>query len=405
MKSDVKFELALLKGQRDHHSDEIRKIDLQFGRVAAQAISDDEDTSKSAIGRVIGFSHTHVANLIDAAKNSEPPAEQQTAVPIFDNVLAGEYVIARGAKIVRSISAFNPSDVLHQSGLDPRLFAEPDGRINMPAMIWQLDSSNWIGVSAATVGYGGTGCSYSHQALIRAGIPEETATEIVKWRFCDAVNIDEPNSWIKQKIWPIHPRGIPRVSSDRMIVNFGEGLQGIRRYSPGRRTSELSVDETGFYPSDTGLSTLEAWIEFLDNVDQLPPWAQGPRVARVFLNREIAQNQGFVVLSGSTTLYRAPRSSPVVVIEQGFVQLWGHFYQPLDRTQLLPDEAYTALNCANVYPLEIAERDARSSRPWGRFTSRLLGPDKSLPGWIDVSISGKEKLAYTPSSIPVEFYE
>lgn len=103
--------------------------------------------------------------------------------------------------------------------------------MQLPAMLWLLNSGEWVGVEEATVGYGGSGCDMSRNALVTAGVDKKVADEIVRWRFCDAVDIDDPATWQKSTIWPIHSRGIPSVIGATIVVNFGEGLQRIRSWN------------------------------------------------------------------------------------------------------------------------------------------------------------------------------
>ncbi len=315
----------------------------------------------------------------------------------MENTIAGEYVMSIGATIVRSVSGFSSSDVLVQSGLDPRLFADADEQhLEVPYMLWQLDSGEWIGVSQATVGYGGTGPDFARQALRRGGVDRETAAAIVQHRFCDAVDITDPITWKTSTRWPVHARSTPRVLDDRMIVTFGDGLASLQDYDTGLDLRRGPIDDTGFYPSDHPETHLEAWLRFLNDQAHLPEWAQGPRTARVFRNDDTAASNGFIATSlrwGRWT----NAASPCIVIEQGHVQLWGFFYRPRDTTQYLPNEAYQVLAMADVYPTSLAERDERSARPWGRFVSTLFNVRDGLPDAIDISVDGKGTLAYTPT--------
>lgn len=397
MNRRTELEFARLKGARDRREDEIRAIDVEIGQLATTTLDTDEYASKSGIGRLLGISHTHVSNLMAMAAQAESPAPPEFGLPIFRNRDAAEYVTERGAKIVRSISAFDAGDTLFQSNLDPRLFADHErGNLWLPAMLWRLDSGEWVGVDEATVGYGGAGCNMSRNALVAAGVDKELADEIVSWRFCDAVDITDRSTWQTSTVWPIHSRGIPSVVGDTIVVDFGEGLQRIRSWNDFSPSWRPEVDETGFYPSVTPQTSLEAWISFLDG-DDLPSWAQGVRVARVFLTSDEAENQGFVRHAESYGISRGMKSVPTLVIEQGDVQLWGHFYPAEARSQLLPSAAYESLAIAGVYPTDLAERDERNAHPWSRFLHTLFGPNRSLPQSIDVSHSGRDHLQHTPA--------
>lgn len=394
MRRQVEAELARLKAIRDRHASSVREIDLEIGRVATEAISDDEYTSKSSIGRVLGVSHTQVNNLMISYSQVDPKHEPQTGIPIFENSLASKYVVERGTRIKRSISAFDPSDALFRSGLDPRLFND-DGQVRSPAMLWQLATGEWIGVDQVSVGYGGTGCGYARNALVDAGVRKDLADRIVSWRFCDAVDVDIPESWQESRIWPVEARGVSRILDDRIILDIGERLDQIRDFRNYTPPQQDPIDESGFYPSISQMGLLEAWITFLDQ-PQLPDWAQGPRVARVFLTDEEAETQGFVLRANDWGISRGRVSIPVVVLEQGHLQIWGHFYRPHNRTELLPVEAHEMLSDAGVYSAELEQLAKTSDNPISRFFTDLFGTSKTLPPSVDVSATGSDHLSYTP---------
>lgn len=396
MDAKTQRDLALLRAERERLTRDLERIDLDMGRRADAILASDEYASKSSLGRLLGFSHTHVATLIERARAMPvPPANER--IPVMENTIAGEYVMSIGASIVRSISGFSSGDVLVQSGLDPRLFAEEgEQRLDIPSMLWQLDSGEWIGVSEVTVGYGGTGPDYARHALRSAGVNRSVAAEIVQHRFCDAVNIDEPSTWFVSTRWPVHARSVPRVLGDRMVIMFGDGLASLQEFHAGLDLRREPVDETGFYASDHPETHLEAWLRFLNDRKNLPDWAQGPRTARVFRNAEAAGASGFLATTSAWGRW-GNSTSPCVVIEQGKVQLWGFFYRPRDTTQYLPDEAYQVLAIADVYPTTLAERDERTARPWGRFVSTFFNVRDGLPDAIDVSVDGKGVLEFTPT--------
>lgn len=403
MDAKTERDLVLLRAQREGLERELQQIDLEIGQRAYEVLTTDEYASKSSLGRILGFSHTHIGNLVERAR-SAPAAPARERIPVMENTLAGEYVMSIGARVIRSVSGFHAGDVLVTSGLDPRLFAEEgQQRLNVPYMLWHLDTGDWVGVSQATVGYGGTGCDYARSALERAGISRDAARTIVRWRYCDAVNVDDETTWKTSQRWPVSARSTPIVMDDRMIVPFGDGLSTLQPYQHLAVDRHRDpVDETGFYPSVTEESHLEAWLRFLDDSPNLPDWARGERVARVFRNAEAAAEDGFVATSkawgrAGTTAYAS------IVIEQGNVQLWGFYYRPRDTTQYLPEEAYQVLSLASVYPADLATRDERAARPWSRFVAGFVPHRDGLPDRIDVSVSAGETLAYLPTE-PIVFY-
>lgn len=277
MDRQVERELALLRANRERAAGEMKRLDVEIGRVADVALAKHEYLSKSSIARLLGFP-THVSNLIEASRSASEPAGSPR-IPLMENTVAGEYVTSVGARVIRSISAFHEGDVLVQSGLDPRLFTE-DGRdsLDIPEMLWQLDNGEWIGVGMVSVGYAGTGPRLAQEALERAGVDASAAREIPRWRFCDALDVDDPTSWVCQTRWPVHARSTPRVSEDKIIVLFGDALDSLRAYHGmgSLEVAQPAVDESGFYPSAMEQSPLQAWLSFLDDIEHLPSGRRGP---------------------------------------------------------------------------------------------------------------------------------
>lgn len=397
MNPQQRNDLVLLRAQRQRLAQRQREMDLDIGRQAGHILATDKYATKSSLGRLLGVSHTHVGTLIDAARNA-PATEPPSGIPVLDNTLAADYVLSRGAVIRRSISAFHAADVLFASGLDPRLFDGGDGWADVPNMLWQLDSGDWVGVSQATVGYGGTGCGYSYDALVRAGVRDSIARAIVSWRFCDTHDfIDGPvEKWTAQTQWPMHARSIPLLLDDRMIIPFGEGLDALRSTFPALPPLDLPDERrTDFFPTTPEVSPLGAWIEFLDS-DDLPSWAQGPRVARAFRTADDAADRGFTAMPLWSRWASKRRTHPCIVVEQGAIQLWGFYYRPADTRQYLPDEAYDFLARANVHPQTLRDHDKAARSLRARF-NRFFSADDSRPGYVDISEAGNERLAFEPS--------
>lgn len=394
-------EIARLKASRDRLATKIAELDREIGQKASAAIAADSSVTKSSLGRALGMSHTHVGNLISAASGTTAAGTPEVSgIPVLENYLAAEVVREAGSTIERCITGYSEGDVLFQSGLDPRLLADgTEGeRVRPPAMLWQLDTGQWLGVSDVTVGYVGTGPGYAARTLVEAGVDQDVARRLVRWRFCDARGLTgtEADDWTTSMRSPFHARHLPRLIDDRIIVDFGEALYRRRRWMSSLPPLDANGDEIDPADGDSSgprrLGNFGAWLQFLDS-PEAPDWATGKRVARVFLSRDAAAEQGFV-----HELWDAMQrleSIPTVVIEQGKVQLWGHFYSPLARTDLLAPEAYVALAEARVFPQGLADRDRGSSKPLSRLITRLFGTD-NLPQSIDVSDDGASTLTFQP---------
>lgn len=81
-------------------------------------------------------------------------------------------------------------------------------------------------------------------------------------------------------------------------------------------------------------------------------------VTKVRQDFQAAFDNGFVITAGSPLSWY-DRTSPCVVIEQGKVQLWGHFYRDPHSNAYLPEEGYEALAIADTYPDQLQERDRK----------------------------------------------
>lgn len=366
---------------------DVRKQDRRIGDLLADELAENKYATKSNLGRMLGVSHTAVGNMLSIAAAAGESAQPER-IQSLENQTAGRWVKDQGLRVVRHISAFDASDVLYRSELDPRLF-EVDGHVDVPNVLWQLSDGSWIGVETATVGYGGTGCGFTRDALRAAGVSEGTADELIQWRFCDARDVEaDPTTWDRRRIWPVYSRAMPWLMDDKVIVPFSEDSMEIA--DPGD-----SVDASGIYASPPSDSHFHEWIRFL-NGEHLPDWARGERVARVFLRDEESARQGFVSPQTGSAAW-----SPLLVIEQGDVQLWGNFdFVPGDRrgNRYLGAEAYEALRIANVYPRELAAIESEPKKLWLRLLEPWVGTKDPFANlsFVDVS-SDASSLAYVPA--------
>lgn len=379
MEHSTREALTVRAAEKRAHQRHIRAIDQQLGRLARTALDEDSYTTKAALGRMLGISATAVANLIDGI---EAPAGQDRMV-VLDNTDAGLYVRKQGARIVRSISSFDDSDAWAHALIDPRDLYDEDGKGELPHVFWLLDTGEWVGVTNATVGYGGTGCGYTEQALIAAGTDPQAAHDIVSWRFCDARDITDPGTWTTSDRWPVTRLTAPTVTNGYLIARFGPAL---RHLETSWRRSEATVDSTGFYPSASEQTAADAWIALLDSPD-CPVWAQGPRRARIFVDSEAAALQEYITHGQFHGLLHSPYVCPTVVIEQGDLQLWAHFDRPSEPWRLLSDETYAFLRLAGIETAELEDEDERRGSTVSRTVRSLLRTDRNLAPYFDVAIS------------------
>lgn len=85
------------------------------------------------------------------------------------------------------------------------------------------------------------------------------------------------------------------------------------------------------------------------------------------------------------------------MIEQGDLQVWGHYRDLTDSHRLLPDEVYALLQDAGVDASELRLADEQRDRLTSRALRSLLGSDKNLPPYLDLSEMDEPALRHLPS--------
>lgn len=305
--------------------------DIQYQ--AAKILGEDQ---RSNLDRLLGydFEQSTPWNVGEWASGDNPV--EGGRVPVLPYLLAGDFVDACGTVVVRSISGFHSGDVLMRSGFHPQAFRyrHPDKYL-VPHMLWQLGTGEWIGIDGVSVGYGGHGPGYAEKALRSAGLSEPVAARIVDSRFCDVSALDTADpAWDTSARWPVEPRQMPELREDgTLVVHTGERLDSLST-SHGLRLKDNAPDpdESGFYPSTHEVDSVTAWFNFLDqSPEALPSWARGERTISFLLDDHSAGEHGYV--KGGSRNGSRVQSFPSVVVVQGAVQVWGHYYH---RDQLRP---------------------------------------------------------------------
>lgn len=300
---------------------------------AARILDEDQ---RSNLDRLLGydFEQTTPWNVDEWGAGGNP--EEGGRVPVLPYLLAGDFVKACGTTVVRSISGFRSGDVLMRSGFHPQAFRyrHPDKYL-VPHMLWQLGTDEWIGIDGVNLGYSGNGPDYAKKALRSAGVSETVAAHIVGFRFCDVSALDTANpEWDTSVRWPVEPRQMPELREDgALIVHTGNRFAGLSKTDGLRLNNEgPDPDESGFYPSTHAVDSVTAWFNFLDQPqDALPSWARGDRVITFFLDDHSAGQHGYV--KDASGYGAGFQSFPSVVVVQGAVQVWGHYYH---RDELRP---------------------------------------------------------------------
>lgn len=350
-------------------------------RKISDRIKHERDTDKyfsvHEIARRLGDSVGSVENALEGNgyRGMEPDEEARLLemyIVVLDGPAAAHFVTTQQARVVRSISGFDDSDAALRSNLSPIVFTAED-RLDPPNMLWKLDTGEWVGVSYTQVGYGGEGPRLAAAALIAAGVAEDLAEEISWYRFCDAVDITDPQTWETSRMWPVEGRSWPQLIDGRMVVAWGPGMPG-RGYSHSLKNKhQRDPDPSGFYPSSHATPSWEQWIDFLDQED-LPDWAEsvGPRrTAWLFYDETQAEEHGYRM--EGRELGRGHFASPTVVLTQGEVQLWAFHPRPDQPGRLVHDDTLKFLKRAGLPTEHIEQAERRRTTWWSRLWRSLTG--------------------------------
>ena len=378
----------LLTANGNAHSD-IRDAERKIKHLCTKILENNHNY-RSELDRFLGYSFDEYETPWNTSNPLVlPDPVDGGRVPVLPYDVAGEYVQAREAVVVRSISGFNSSDVLLRAGFHPLAFtADHPHKYLVPRMVWQLSTGDWIGVDGVNVGYGGTGCDFAETALRHAGLSEETAGHIAAFRFCDVEGLDTSDPlWETSVRWPVEPRQVPEIMDDgNLVVHLGERLSNVTNdHFGGLEINRPDPDESGFYPSSHPIDGVTAWFNFLDQPqDTLPSWARGTRTITFILDDVSAEQHGYVLNADNWGISRGRRSFPSIVISQGDIQIWGHFYRKDKLRPLHPRVQELAADAGFTGQVPYLQGE-----PYTFFEhlGRFLNPDKAKTGIFAVQVT------------------
>lgn len=379
---ELNTRLTDLASRRQQASDQADHYALELG-ATIKHLRDRYGQSQAASGRRIGLAPARVSELVTRASEVDLPfIDPMNLVLTMDARAFPEYLRTRDDRIDRIVASFYQDDIPYAAGIHPLRFAYDSavsGHLSFPQMVVHLEEADeWVGIQQVNVGYNGSGPGAVTDLLHRhLGMPEAITKRIAYSRFSDS----DPRTG--KGIFTDEDR--PRYQLSRLYGHgtFLSTFIGVDQHTNnGKSLPRPFPGEESNQPQGT---VLQRWIDFLDGPDR-PDWTRGTRRARVFLNRQAAEAQGFVD-PGVPALRR--RRVAYIVIEQGDLQLWLHAYPPRDTTQYLSDEAYEALGTAGLYPAELAAKDARG-KFWRVLRSTVDGNQR--PNFIDID----GELEHTP---------
>ncbi|RIR12621.1 hypothetical protein [Mycobacteroides abscessus] len=358
---------------------------LTKARQGAEAIGRDAlalkalGMSVSEIARRVNIPRPTLNEFISAAAALPSQSVAAPVTPLA--VLSGSDLVNAvhvGGPIVEIAASFDDTDTLFLSGEPFARFVDPDwgSGMRIPNLMLNLEDSGWIGVDNATVGYGGTGPSNAHRALVSVGIEDDLASKIAFYNRVSHVRFDEDgNAKYLQSgsQWPRFGLSTPEAFGEnldrfRIKLLIADDLDGYDDDDSEFVDRNLVAD--GFYASPPDSLTLwERWLKYLDNP---PVWLAGPqeRCGTLFTSLEAADEAGF-----SDEPRSARGGSPIhidigsysvsstyqLIIEQGPIQLWLTAYTSTDPSVWVPPEFHDVLRDANLLPEEAIAADKAST--------------------------------------------
>ncbi|MGB3674843.1 MAG: hypothetical protein WA988_10415 [Candidatus Nanopelagicales bacterium] len=349
---------------------------LARARQGAEAIGRDVIALREAgmtvseVARQVGIPRPTLQEFLTAAEKAGPapmPAPPAKPLPVLSE---GELVgaVRDGGPIVEIIASFCETDVLFMSREPFARFANPDWGHGMriPHLMLLLEEAGWVGVDNATVGYGGTGPSNAHRALVAVGIDDDLASAIAFDNRVSRVVFDEagvPKFLEAGTQWPRLGLSVPEPfgeNRDRFRVKVLIGDRGRGCDDDVFAGGGDSMD--GFYPSPPDDLTLtQRWLRFLDSP---PAWMPPParRGGTLFTSLSTAAEAGFRDGSQTGPVHmESPTSTYQLIIEQGPVQLWITAYTSPDPSVWVPVEFHDVLSEAGLLPQYAVAADAAST--------------------------------------------
>ncbi|WP_328972614.1 hypothetical protein [Streptomyces sp. NBC_00239] len=345
-----------------------RDRDVADVNAYAQARKEARGTaSMRALARELGVTHPAISAMVErAAKNSYSLINQSPLVPILSAQQATDYVKSGAfGYVTGAMVAMSEADILMESGRHPRAFADGT-RISPPNLLLRNGEGELLGVEECLAGYGGTGPSNTVRLLTDLGWSEDVAREAFRYLY---VEFDIERGVLRgseQSLY--HCGGNLEIVGERLVARLRAAL-------PHASPSRNARDPLG----------LRAWTDEILDRPQDHPWAAGPRVARVYLNRNAA--------AGLQDRRYQPgqRNTPVsVVIEQGELQLWCSALNPSDWTELLSREQLDVLAAVDIYPADAEQRS---------WLDSFLPRRRERPDYIDISADGTHTLQYEPHGV------
>lgn len=361
----LKRDLQSAERQRDR---DVAALD-EFAQANEEAKA---EASRRTLARELGVTHPVIKTMIERAAKDTYPVDSTPLVPVLSAYQATQYVKSGAfGHVTGATVAMTETDILLESGRHPKAFADGT-RISAPNMLLRNAEGELLGVEECLAGYGGTGPSNSLRLLKELGWTEEVAREVMHYRF---IEFDIERGVVRTNEESLHHcGGNLEYTGGHLVARLRRG----RPWTPVGRTTPAG-DPLG----------LRTWVDEILNQPENYPWVAGPRVARVYLNRDTATG-----LQDRIRYRPGIRNSPFsVVIEQGELQLWCSAIYPSDWAELLSKEQLDVLAAVDMYPADTEPRG---------WLDKFLPRRRERPNYIDISADGTSALQYEPDGAELD---
>lgn len=364
-------ELVYFAQQRRLQLQDAAQSALQIG-ARTQYLRDHLGQSKAASAQLASVSPSHLTEwMAKAGEEGVEVDDPYWRIPFLTGSALTDFVLEHGGQ-ARIIASYGHSDVFFLSGVDPEQLRSGFNLRDAHMMI-QAQDEEWAAVANVNVGYEGTGSRNATRALQSLGLDPDLVAEIAYSNASDALFAGGPDPIelpVHSSARPVVPLAAPELVGDTWVVRMDE----VDLVSG----DDLAADRDAVLPAHLTAagSHLDRWLKYLDS--QPSEWCSGPRRARVYLDEEVAERDGFQQERSGMVVssYQRPYT---VIIEQGRAQLWIALPTSDEAGARFTRETYDVLRLAGFYVDDLEARDNRSA--FWRWLNRL---GETTPEYVDL---------------------
>lgn len=364
-------ELVHFAQQRRRQLQDAAQSALQIG-ARTQYLRDHLGQSKAASAQLADVSPSHLTEwMTKAAAEGAGVDDPYWRIPFLTGSALTDFVLEHGGQ-GRIIASHGHSDCFFLSGVEPEQLRSGFNLRDAHLMI-QARDGEWAAAKNVNVGYEGTGPRNATRVLQSLGLDPDLVADIVGSNASDvhfAGGPDPTEPPVHTNASPWVPLAAPELIGDTWVIRMDE----VDLVSG----DDLAADRDAALPEHLTAagSHLYRWLKYLDS--QPSEWCAGPRRARVYLDEEVAERDGFQQERSGMVVssYQRPYT---VIIEQGRAQLWIALPTSEEPGARFTPETYDVLRLAGFYVDDLEARDNRSA--FWRWLNRL---GETTPEYVDL---------------------